>query len=129
VEAMAGDNNCLFRMFRQFVALHVIHNNVQLWSNTRVKYTWEENRVCGGNVEIIAISDISKVLVSFFFLPAGHITLPPTVILGQVMTERNVFLLFSGELDNGQCDALLRVEEKERLYTSDEVRFCAGHFC
>jgi hypothetical protein len=34
-----------------------------------------------------------------------------TVVVGYVVTERKVSLLFSGELDNGDCDVLLPVEE------------------
>jgi hypothetical protein len=37
------------------------------------------------------------------------------VITGQLVTERNVALLFNGELNIGNCNALLPVEEKERL--------------
>jgi hypothetical protein len=32
-------------------------------------------------------------------------TPPPTVQVGQAVTERNASLLFSGELDNGHCDS------------------------
>jgi hypothetical protein len=35
--------------------------------------------------------------------------------LGQFVIERNVSVLFSGELDSGLCDSLLSVEEKEKL--------------
>jgi hypothetical protein len=34
---------------------------------------------------------------------ASYLT-QPTVTVGQVVTERIVYLLLSGELDNGQCD-------------------------
>jgi hypothetical protein len=59
--------------------------------------------VCGGNVELIAISNILRV-------SASQITSPSTVILGEVTTEKNIFMLFSGEIDNGHCDTPLRVE-------------------
>lgn len=39
----------------------------------------------------------------------------PPAIATQVSTERNVFLLFSGELDTSHCDALLPIEDGERL--------------
>jgi hypothetical protein len=47
---------------------------------------------------------------------ADQIASPSTVTLGQVMAERNVFLLYTGELDDGHWDILLRVELRKRLY-------------
>jgi hypothetical protein len=41
-------------------------------------------------VKIIAIPDIRKVSVSIYFVSEDQITSPPTVIVGQVVTERNV---------------------------------------
>jgi hypothetical protein len=35
--------------------------------------------------------------------------------------ERNVCLLFRGEVDNGSCDSLMQVEEQETLGISEEV--------
>jgi hypothetical protein len=40
----------------------------------------------------------------------GHITQPPSVIYGQIVTEGNVSLLFSGQVENGRYDALFFVE-------------------
>jgi hypothetical protein len=34
-----------------------------------------------------------------------------TFVVGYVVTERRVSLLFSGELDNGDCYVLLPIEE------------------
>jgi hypothetical protein len=62
------------------------------------------------NVKIIAVPDIHKMAVSINFVSEGQITPPPTVIVGQVVTERNICLLFSGEVGNGRCNALLKKE-------------------
>jgi hypothetical protein len=48
---------------------------------------------------------------SVHFVSEGQITLPPTVLIGRVMTERSVSLLFSGEMGNDDCDALSPVKE------------------
>jgi hypothetical protein len=46
-----------------------------------------------------------------------------TVITGQVLIDRNVFLPFNGELVNGHCDALSPVEEKGSLGIFGEVKY------
>jgi hypothetical protein len=46
-----------------------------------------------------------------------------TDVDGEIMTKRNVFLLWIGELDSGHCNSLLPVEEKQRSGTSDKVFF------
>jgi hypothetical protein len=46
-----------------------------------------------------------------------------TVTVGRVATEINVSPLFRCELDNGHCDALLPVGEKEMLGLYVEVCF------
>jgi hypothetical protein len=61
--------------------------------------------------------------VSFCFVSEGQTTQPMTVTGGQIMTERNSSLPFSGELDNGHCNAPLPVEETERLGSSNKVCF------
>jgi hypothetical protein len=60
------------------------------------KYTWEGNEVYGGNVEIIAITEICTVSVSVYFVYEGEITQPPTVTVGQVAIEKKVSLLING---------------------------------
>jgi hypothetical protein len=40
-------------------------------------------------------------------------------MVGQVMSERNASLLFSGKLDSGHCEAVVSVEGKETLGVSD----------
>jgi hypothetical protein len=56
------------------------------------------------------------------FVSEGQINQQLTVIVRQVMTERNASLLFSVELDNDHCDDLLTVDEK-RGYVSSELSF------
>jgi hypothetical protein len=50
-----------------------------------------------------------------------------TVIVGKVGTERNIFWLLSGTIDNENHDALLPTEEKARLGIFEDV--CAGNLC
>lgn len=76
-----------------------------------------------GNVEITAMCVIYTVSVSIYFVSEDGITQSPTVIVGQIVAEKNVCLLFSSELENDHCDALLLVKEKERLCTSAKVCF------
>jgi hypothetical protein len=52
--------------------------------------------VCGGNLEITAINEIHEMSPSVYFVSEGQVTEPPTVISGQVVSEINGFLLFSG---------------------------------
>jgi hypothetical protein len=66
------------------------------------------------NVERAANCDIYKLSVSVHFVPECQATQTSTVAAGQVMSERNASLLFTGELDNGHFDALLPVERNER---------------
>jgi hypothetical protein len=47
------------------------------------------------------------VSVSIQFVSEGQITQPLTVVVEQVVTERNVSLLVTNEADNGHYDALL----------------------
>jgi hypothetical protein len=53
-----------------------------------------------------------SVKVRIYFVSGDHITQLPTVVAGQVVTERNILLLFACEIDNEYCDALLAVEKK-----------------
>jgi hypothetical protein len=70
--------------------------------------------VCGGYVETVAVSGI-KVSFLAYFLSEGHVTHASAAVVGQLMAERSVFLLFAGELGNDHCAALLTVEAKERF--------------
>jgi hypothetical protein len=68
VGAVARDDNYLFRMFLHFVnstSFRIMFSCAATQEKV-VERAWEENRVCGGNVELIAISDVFKVSVSFF---------------------------------------------------------------
>jgi hypothetical protein len=49
--------------------------------------------------------------IAVHLVTEGHITLPPAVLVGQVVTERNVSPLFTGEMGNDHCDSLFPVEE------------------
>jgi hypothetical protein len=66
--------------------------------------------VYGDNVKIIAIPYIREVSVSIYFVSEGQITPTPAVIVEKVVTERNICLLFGGEVGNGHCGALLKKE-------------------
>jgi hypothetical protein len=57
------------------------------------KSTWEENGVYGSNGEIILVKFIK--CPSVFIL---HMQATPPVIAGHVLSERNVPLLFNGQL-------------------------------
>jgi hypothetical protein len=56
------------------------------------------------------------------------ISQPSTVIDGETLTERNVSLLFSTELNYDHYDDLSPAEEKERLRTDGEVSFYEQKF-
>jgi hypothetical protein len=66
--------------------------------------------VNGGSVKIIAISEIFKVPVNVYFVFEVQITQPLTVTVGQVVTERNLYLLFNGQLDSDHYGAVLPVK-------------------
>jgi hypothetical protein len=78
--------------------------------------------VYGVNPEIRAISETYKISYPVSFGTWDQIIQALTVIAGQAVTERNVFLLFSGELINGHCVAVLPVHERESLCILDKVK-------
>jgi pyruvate/2-oxoglutarate dehydrogenase complex dihydrolipoamide acyltransferase (E2) component len=47
--------------------------------------------------EVIAIAETYKVLVDVYFVSEGQITQPRTVVVGQVVTERNGPLFSEGK--------------------------------
>jgi serine kinase of HPr protein (carbohydrate metabolism regulator) len=73
-----------------------------------------ESVVYDSNVEMVADSEICDVSVS-----EVQITQPPTVMVGQVISERNASVSISGEQDTGHCEAVVPVEGKERLGVFD----------
>jgi hypothetical protein len=81
----------------------------------------EKNGVYCSNVKIIAISKICEVSVTVYFISESQVTQPLTVIISQVVNERNVCHSFNGELDSDHYGAMLPVGEIERLGTFDEV--------
>jgi hypothetical protein len=58
---------------------------------------------------------------SVYFVSQGQITQPSTVTFGQGVNEKNVSLLYGGELADGRYDDLSPVEENERLGNTEEV--------
>jgi hypothetical protein len=74
------------------------------------------NGVYGGNVEIIAISEICKVSVTVCFVSYGQISQKLTVIVGQVVNERNLSLLFNSKLDKGHYEVALTTEKRAKVF-------------
>jgi hypothetical protein len=70
-------------------------NNVRPRTNYkgRLHCVHGENRVHGSNVDIKAIAEIYKVSVSIYFAPDSRITQALIVIVGQVVTDRNLSLV------------------------------------
>jgi hypothetical protein len=93
---------------RSFIIMRIINTRDNL------KCAWK-NRLYSCNVKIIGINEIDKVSVSVYFVFGGQITYPMSVIAGGDMVERNVSLVFIGELNNGHYDVLFSAEEKEKL--------------
>jgi hypothetical protein len=69
----------------------------------------------GVYAEIIALLKCIKSLLVFILYLRREIIQPRTDIFGDNVTERNVSLLFSGELDNYFYGALLSAEEERNL--------------
>jgi hypothetical protein len=67
-------------------------NNVRPHTNykRRLQYLHEKNRVHGSNVNIKAVTEIYKVCVSIYFAAGSCITQALIVIIGQLVTERNI---------------------------------------
>jgi hypothetical protein len=59
-----------------------------------------KNGAYGGNINVLTISETHKMSASVHFESDAQFTHPLTFTVGQVVNERNVSLLFSGELDN-----------------------------
>jgi hypothetical protein len=57
------------------------------------------------------------------FVSEGKITQPPVAIIGKILTERNVSMLYSCELRvyNGHCDALLSVEKRDYIFLTELI--------
>jgi hypothetical protein len=90
VKTVARDGNCLFRRFRPFVAFEITQNNVQLHINTKEDYELHGVKIQnGGNMDIIAISEIYGVSVGVYFASNGQTTQPLIVMIAQrFLTER-----------------------------------------
>jgi spore coat polysaccharide biosynthesis protein SpsF (cytidylyltransferase family) len=76
VETVARDQKSLVQSFCPFVTFDLIQNNVQLHINTREDYKMYMGKtgVYDGNVNIIATSEIYKVLTSVYYVSEGQIT-------------------------------------------------------
>jgi hypothetical protein len=85
-------------------------NNAQLCINRRKYYKifTEKKWTVWWNIELMAISEINKVLVSVYFVFEVQIIQTPATIIDQVVTKRYVTLnfLFCCELDNAHYDTL-----------------------
>lgn len=57
--------------------------------------------------------------VSICSIPESQVT-QPNITVGQVVTKRNVYLMLSGQLDNGQCHV---ASQKNKLDISDKFVF------
>jgi hypothetical protein len=93
-----------------FVAFETIRNE-----GTSAKYrpTWTEHELSVGHIETIYVymSDY-KVYISVYFVSDGLASPPSSVVVGQIVAERNVSLLVTGELDNVHHGALFQVKKK-----------------
>jgi hypothetical protein len=97
--------NNLFRIFSPLIAFQIIKNKERLRINSmeHTECIWGKGGLHGGNVK-------SYVLMTFImflnvqFATGGQITQAPTVTVSHVVTERNIFLLLSCELDNGHYE-------------------------
>jgi hypothetical protein len=63
------------------------------------------------------------VSASVYFGSQGQVTQLLTVIVGHIVTERNMSLLFGNELDTDHYAVLAVEKERERLSIFDEVYF------
>jgi hypothetical protein len=75
----------------KIVAFEIAKNSVLL------RLIQGKNGMCGNNVEITTDSEICVCRRSF--VSECRVTHTPSVVVGQIVTERNTSLLFSGELD------------------------------
>jgi hypothetical protein len=69
----------------------------------------------GGNVEITAVKEIYKASAGLHFVPEEQIIQLLTVIISQVVMERNVSVLFTGVPDDRPHDALLSLKNQRCL--------------
>jgi hypothetical protein len=88
------------------------------------KWSWNEQKFDRGfrqgskpRTTVLARASSKLLLcpVRVSFVSDGQMTPPPAVLVGQAVTERNVSLRFSGELDNGYCDSLLPIGKKKEF--------------
>jgi hypothetical protein len=84
----------------------------------------KQDGVYGGNYGIAIIKEtyiMYKVSVGIHFVSEGQIIQLSTILICHAQTAKNLSLFVSVELDNGHCDALLRVAKKEVYTISPKV--------
>jgi hypothetical protein len=100
------------RLFH-LIPIRIIRNYYILQGNI-TKHPWEENGVCGGDIEITAIIGIYNKSVSIYFVFESQFTQPSADVVGDVTEEK--IMLLNCELDCSNCDT-------EMLGIFDEVCF------
>jgi hypothetical protein len=75
----------------------------------------EKNGMYGGNVEIIAISEIHKFFISVYFISEDQTTQLLTVTFDQVLTQRNVSLYALMNLTVAMMMLCFQLKKKEGL--------------
>jgi hypothetical protein len=81
-----------------------------------------EDRAYGGNKAITGISE-NYIEYRYYFVFEGQITQPSTVMIGEIVIERNAYPLFCRELDNGHYDALMSVKAKNNCIIDDVSKY------
>jgi hypothetical protein len=66
---------------------HIIICSCILIQGEITKYTWGKKWIVGVNVEITISDFFYKVFINIYLSSEGQIILPPTVIVGLVVTE------------------------------------------
>jgi hypothetical protein len=61
--------------------------------------------------------------VSICFVFEGQFNQPSADVVGEVVIQRNISVLYNGKLDRGHCGILVPVEKNEGLGIFDEVCF------
>jgi hypothetical protein len=114
-------------MFPPSIALDAIENNVRLRINQMEGHKMYEYI---GRIDFTVAIWKQKLLVKFIKCLSGLLIcnlkanlLSCAIITDQIMTETNVSLRVSCELDNGHCGVLQPTEEKQGLRIFDKVSF------
>jgi hypothetical protein len=89
VETIARGGNFSFQKFQSYVVFEIIQNNIQvvLIQGKIAECMWVENGMQGGNIEVMAISEIYEVSISVYFVSEMQITQSLAVIVDQVIVQ------------------------------------------